>query len=352
MSTDPDQDAPATMECRVCQTDVPAGEFCGLCGDYLTPRRGNGPSWLRIRAYGAAPGEHLLLPSLASSLFPHLPHRSRMPFRVVLILVLLALVTFATLRMPAALITVAALGLPLLFLLYMRETDAYRDLPTRTLLLTAALGIGLGVGWVLLTGAMVARSYGVPLGAGIAGDRIVREGLGVSVGGLIVMLVPAVVVRLTRPPTRESLDGFMIGALGALDLHRGRHADPVGAAIRDGDDFPQPPHHLAHHRGGHPRVGGPVDRRGRRRPRRCGAVVHPPGEQGRPAHGLHTRRAGLVRRVGNGRVRRTGPRRRRRDSTSAAAGYPSVGGRGGTSAAADRPSSRAAARSARRDPLR
>ncbi len=74
--------------------------------------------------------------------------------------------------MPAALITVAALGLPLLFLLYLRETDAYRDLPARTLLLTAALGIALGVGWVLLTGAMVARSYGVPLGAGIAADRI------------------------------------------------------------------------------------------------------------------------------------------------------------------------------------
>ena len=139
-----------------------------------------------------------------------------MPFRVVLILVLLALVTFATLRMPPAVITVATLGLPLLFVLYLRETDAQRDLPTRTLLLTAALGIALGVGCVLQTGAMVARSYGVPLGAGIAGDRIVREGLGVSVGGLIVMLVPAVVVRLTRPPTRESLDGFMIGALGAL----------------------------------------------------------------------------------------------------------------------------------------
>ena len=127
--TTPDQDAPATMECSVCQTDVPAGEFCGLCGDFLTERRGNGPSWLRLRAYGAAPDEHLLLPSLASSLFPQLPQRSRMPFRVVLILALLGLVTFATLRMPAALITVGALGLPLLFLLYMRETDADRDLP-------------------------------------------------------------------------------------------------------------------------------------------------------------------------------------------------------------------------------
>lgn len=216
MTTGPDQDSPTTMECRVCQTDVPAGEFCGLCGDPLTERPGNGPSWLRLRAYGAAPGEHLLLPSLASSLFPNLPHKSRMPFRVVLVLVLIALVTFATLRMPAALITVAALGLPLLFLLYLRETDAYRDLPARTLFLTTALGIGLGVGWVLLTGAMVARAYGVPLGAGIGGGRLLREGFGVPVGGLIVMLVPVIVVRLTRPSTRESLDGFMIGALGAL----------------------------------------------------------------------------------------------------------------------------------------
>jgi hypothetical protein len=215
MST-PTEDAPAMMECRVCQTDVPAGEYCGLCGDPLTPKRGDGPSWLRLRAYGAAPGEHLLQPSLASSLFPQLPHRSRMPFRIVLILVLIGLVTFATLRMPAALITVAALGLPFLFLLYMRETDALRDLPASTLLLPAALGIGLGVGWVLLTGAVVARSYGVPLGVGIASGRLLREGLGIPVGGMLVMLVPVVVVRFTGPSTRESLDGFMIGALGAL----------------------------------------------------------------------------------------------------------------------------------------
>ena len=112
-----------TAECRVCQTDVPAGEYCGLCGCHLTPRRGEGPDWLRIRDFGAAPGEHLLQPSLASSLFPHLPPRSRTVFRVGLAVVLVALVAFALLRLPAALITVAALGFPFLFLLYLRESD-------------------------------------------------------------------------------------------------------------------------------------------------------------------------------------------------------------------------------------
>ncbi len=214
--TTPDQDSPATMWCRVCQTDVPAGEFCGLCGAFLTERRGNGPSWLRLRSFGAAPKEHLLTPSPTSSLFPQLPHRSRMPFRLVLVLVLLALVTSATLRMPAALITVASLGLPLLFLLYMRETDVFRDIPARALLLTAGLGIALGVGWVLLTGAIVARSYGVPLGAGIAAGRIAREGLAIPVGSMVLMLAPVLVVRLFRPPIKESMDGFVVGALGAL----------------------------------------------------------------------------------------------------------------------------------------
>ncbi len=214
MSTN-DEQVP-TAECRICQTDVPAGEYCGLCGCHLTPRRGEGPDWLRIRDFGAAPGEHLLQPSLASSLFPHLPPRSRTVFRVGLAVVLIALVAFALLRLPAALVTVAALGFPFLFLLYLRESDAFRDIPARTWALTAALGIGLGVGWVLLTGTVVARSYGIALGAGVVGARMLRDGIGIPLGGVILMLMPAVIVRLLRPPTREALDGFMIGALGAL----------------------------------------------------------------------------------------------------------------------------------------
>jgi hypothetical protein len=216
MTTEPDGDAVPTMECRVCQTDVPAGEFCGLCGVHLTPQKGNGPDWLRIRAFGAAPNEHLLRPALATTLFPHLPPRSFKAFRVALAVVLLALVVASVLRMPALLITVAALGIPLLFVIYLQDADVYRDVPISTVLLTAALGIGLGVGWVLLTGSMVARSYGVGLGTGVAGAQMLREGVGVPIGGLVLMLVPALVVRLLRPGTREALDGFAIGALGAL----------------------------------------------------------------------------------------------------------------------------------------
>ena len=216
MSTN-DEQVP-TAECRICQVEVPAGEYCGLCGCHLTPRKGEGPDWLRIRDFGAAPGEHLLQPSLASSLFPHLPPRSRTVFRVGLAVVFVALVAFALLRMPGALVTVEALGFPFLFVLYLVESDGFRDIPTPMWVLTAALGVGLGVGWVLLTGMMVARSYGIELGDGVDGTRMLSTGIGIPLGGVILMLMPALIVRLLRPPTREALDGFMVGALGALSF--------------------------------------------------------------------------------------------------------------------------------------
>ena len=216
MSTN-DEQVP-TAECRICQVEVPAGEYCGLCGCHLTPRKGEGPDWLRIRDFGAAPGEHLLQPSLASSLFPHLPPRSRTVFRLGLAVVFVALVAFALLRMPGALVTVEALGFPFLFVLYLVESDGFRDIPTPMWVLTAALGVGLGVGWVLLTGMMVARSYGIELGADVVGARMVRTGIAIPLGGVILMLMPALIVRLLRPPTREALDGFMVGALGALSF--------------------------------------------------------------------------------------------------------------------------------------
>lgn len=217
MSTDSEDERPARpmVECATCEMAVPAGKFCGWCGDFLDDEH-HGRKWLRAGAFSASPGEHLLRPNIASSLFPHLPRSSRVVFLIGLGLLLAALVAATLFRLPAALITVAALGLPLLFLIYLQEADVHRDIPSGTLVLTAALGIGLGVGWVLLTGAAVAKSYGVPLGAGITGVRLLRDGLGVPVGGMLLMMVPAALVRLIRPGPKEALDGFALGALGAL----------------------------------------------------------------------------------------------------------------------------------------
>jgi RsiW-degrading membrane proteinase PrsW (M82 family) len=214
-------DAPAgaaTMTCRVCHVEVPAGAFCGLCGASDQLRPGDGPDWLRRYAFGAAPGEHLFRPWLASSLFPHLSPRSRGPFRMALIAVLALLVAFAVLRMPACLIAVGSLGMPLLFVAYMYESDARRDFPLTNLVLAVAVGVGLGVGWVLVTGELVARSYGVPLQGGLALSRLLREGLGIPVASTVLLTLPAVVVRLTKPSSRESLDGFVIGAVGAVSF--------------------------------------------------------------------------------------------------------------------------------------
>ncbi|HEV7360804.1 MAG TPA: zinc ribbon domain-containing protein, partial [Mycobacterium sp.] len=109
MSTESETDGPAPgmVECPVCATDVPEGRYCGLCGVPLTEHGAKGPGWLRLGAYSASPGEHLLRPNIVSTLFPHLSPKSRLAFLAGLGLIFAALVAATLFRLPAALITVA-----------------------------------------------------------------------------------------------------------------------------------------------------------------------------------------------------------------------------------------------------
>lgn len=204
-----------TMACRVCQHDVPAAKFCGRCGAHLTRSRGEGPDWLRIGDYAAAPGENVLQPSLVSSMFPHLPNRSQGAFRVGLALVAVVLSTLCLLRLWLPMVVVAAFAPLFLFVVYLVETGVFADLPRRVWLLTFVLGIGVGVGWAWLTSSIVAESYSLGLGTEVPTARLVRDAVLLPFGALLAMQLPTVLIRLIRSSGRDSLYGFVIGALGA-----------------------------------------------------------------------------------------------------------------------------------------
>lgn len=205
-----------TMLCRVCGADVPAGTYCGTCGATAMPKRGDGPAWLRLRAYAAAPNEHVLRPAITTSVFPHVPRRSRWAFRVALIVLLALLVAFALLRWQPPLIGISAIGLPLLFGLYLRETDAFGDQSIVTLAVTTVGAIALGIGWAFATDAILKRTFDDVLGTPMTtADLFINLGA-IPIAGVLLVLALIVLMRLLRPGARESLDGFVIGALAAL----------------------------------------------------------------------------------------------------------------------------------------
>lgn len=206
----------AGMLCANCGGVVAPGAFCGTCGAHLTPRPGDGPAWLRLDSFCAAPRESVFRPSLASTLLPQLSELTRRPFNIGLVLIIVAMAVLVELHLPGGLITVASLGLPLLLLIYWWRSGVLEDVPRWAVLLTIVLALGLAIGWVLLTGDLVIREAGSPFEAGSAGRRVLRDGLGVAEGGAILMLVPAVVVRLLWRTRREVLDGFVIGVLSTL----------------------------------------------------------------------------------------------------------------------------------------
>ncbi|MBJ7340897.1 zinc ribbon domain-containing protein [Mycolicibacterium sp.] len=204
------------MTCRICDDTVPADEFCGNCGATASPRRGDGPPWLRLSTYAAAPREHVLSPRVTSTLFPALSRRSRIAFGLALIVLVALMVGTALPMWEAALIGLVGFGLPLLFIAYLEETGALAELSIGALATTAVLGIAFGIGWGLATDAAAARAADDALGLPVSPLKLLVTGLAIPLGFLILLLAPVVIVRLWRPGTRKSLSGFIFGSFGAL----------------------------------------------------------------------------------------------------------------------------------------
>ena len=149
-----------TQLCPHCNNVTPSGHYCGVCGAHLA--HAGGPlAARRPHSFSANPGEPVLRLSVISSLFPHLSHRASTPFRLGFAALVGLLAIFSATGLQAPVIALAAIGVPLLFQLYVWEVDVYED---DHLLLTAEtllVGAGLGVGWALIGGHIVSEASAV-----------------------------------------------------------------------------------------------------------------------------------------------------------------------------------------------
>jgi hypothetical protein len=153
---------------------------------------------------------------LTSSLFPQLPERSRISFRIALIVLIAALASFATMRWSIPMLGTALSGLPLLFVIYLHEIGARKAIPIRYLAAVTILAIVLGVGWALIAGPAIADAYNSAAGGAMTVGQEFVWWVVIPFSEALLMVAPGVLVRVVDRTRRDPLDGFTIGALGAL----------------------------------------------------------------------------------------------------------------------------------------
>lgn len=210
-------DEVGTRPCPACRSTVPAAAFCGDCGAALDAPATTWSMLLRPRVFAAAPRETLPVPRLASTLFPRLPVPARPPFRLALALLLVTMLGLAALRANMPMGVVAVLGGPVIFLLSMWQSDAFRDIPARALIIAAVTGAGTAVAWWLYAGQVLANAFDVTTAGGQALlNALASAGLTANLVGAALLALTPVVVRLLRVPLRDCLDGFVVGAFGTL----------------------------------------------------------------------------------------------------------------------------------------
>jgi RNA polymerase subunit RPABC4/transcription elongation factor Spt4 len=192
-------------ECPHCGNLVPVGVYCGYCGAHFSDAAGRA----RFDSYAASPGEHLIRPTIISTLFPHLPHRHAHTFREAFAGGVLIVLVLAAFRLYTSALIAAALILPILYLLYLYEIEIYEHEPVTVIAATFLTGAALGAAYTLVTGKLVSAS--------LSGTQ-----QGVFVSGVLLpviaqlLMVAGPLLLLSRAHFDEALDGLTFGVSAAL----------------------------------------------------------------------------------------------------------------------------------------
>ncbi|TMF81694.1 MAG: PrsW family intramembrane metalloprotease [Chloroflexi bacterium] len=198
---------PPIVTCPHCGANVPAGEFCGLCGAHLatgSPRRSH--------AYAAVPNQRVAHLAIVSTLFPHLAYRRSGPFRVAIVAGGALVVMLAALHLFAPATVAAVFLLPVLYLMYLYEVEVYEDEPWLVVGATMVLGALLGLAFANVAGVSLSQ-------LDLTGDResaFVLAALAIPIVAQLLMLAGPAFLYTFRARFREPLDGVTFGAASGL----------------------------------------------------------------------------------------------------------------------------------------
>lgn len=200
------------MECQHCGRETPEGNYCVWCGARLQAGEG---ARRRSQAYAASPNEHVLAPSPISTFFPHLnTHRTQQTGGLLLLLVV-GLVALGFARLLPISTVLAALIVPLIYLVYFYEVEIYEDEPIAVILGTFVAGGVLGAVFSVLTyrstlslitpGRAPGTNY--YLVVGVLWPLIIQA---------LMLVGPLALFFLRRKPSHDMLDGMTFGVASGL----------------------------------------------------------------------------------------------------------------------------------------
>lgn len=223
------------MECQRCGRSSEEAAFCTWCG---TRQGASKPSAAGRRGdrFAAHPGEVVLQPSVLTTIFPHLGRERVGEFQWALLVGLGLIVVLYFTGLVAAAILMAAVLVPILYVMYLYDARVYRDTPIPVL------------GWTLGAGAVLGVIVTVAIDSIAPSTPLVRSspfGPSIDMTGLLVFLVGVpILIEIVKPlPTLilrrskafpESIDGLVFGIAAGLGYAAAETIVHTASVIADG----------------------------------------------------------------------------------------------------------------------
>jgi RsiW-degrading membrane proteinase PrsW (M82 family) len=206
------------VRCDHCANDVPDGVFCTRCGAHQGTTGELRGAKSREHNYAAHPSEHVVQPSVFTTIFPHLGRQKVHEFRWAFAVGISGIVVLYGAGLIAAAILVAIFLVPVLYLIYLYEAQVYRDEPATVLGFTIGGGVVIGLVVTLIERAVYNPYSGVgnPLrGAGLAAGTLLFLGVLVPVVQEVLKPLPALFMP-NRADFPETVDGVVFGIAAGL----------------------------------------------------------------------------------------------------------------------------------------